>query len=171
MYKVARYQNDLPPSWVLVRLCLSILCSLLLLVVWWRALLTAGLSAQHRGPTRLFMADVLKCFPFVHLLSSSRAKPAGNNNDTGGVEESDLEKMKQVKIFMPLLGVNGCKSASKCSKLEFFLWRWSSLWVFLLHLKLVSLENALESYRTVFLSGVKMVKSSYSKHLGLLRMR
>lgn len=42
---------------------------------------------------------------------------------------------------------------------------------FLLHLKLVSLENALESYRTVFLSGVKMVKSSYSKHLGLLRMR
>ncbi|TWW77561.1 Vasodilator-stimulated phosphoprotein [Takifugu flavidus] len=27
--------------------------------------------------------------------SMVRAKPAGNNNDTGGVEESDLEKMKQ----------------------------------------------------------------------------
>lgn len=27
------------------------------------------------------------------------------------------------------------------------------------------LENALESYRTVFLSGVQMVKSSCSKHL------
>lgn len=65
------------------------------------------------------MADVLKCFPFVHLLSYSRAKPAGNN-DMGGVEESDLEKMKQVNIFMPLLAVNGYKSASKCSKLEFF---------------------------------------------------
>lgn len=111
------------------------------------------------------MADVLKCFPFVHLLSSSRAKPAGNNNDTGGVEESDLEKMKQVNIFMPLLGVYRCKSASKCSKLEFVMKVVQFLVIFVTFEISYILENRLESYRTVFLSGVKMVKSSYSEHL------
>lgn len=49
------------------------------------------------------MADTLQCFPFVRLLSPRRAKPAGNSNDTGGVEESDLDKMKQVRVFASLL--------------------------------------------------------------------
>lgn len=44
------------------------------------------------------MADVLTCFPFFRLLSPRRAKPAGNSNDTGGAEDSDLEKMKQVSV-------------------------------------------------------------------------
>lgn len=111
------------------------------------------------------MAGVLKCFPFVHFLSS-RAKPTGNNNDTGGVEESDLEKMKQVNIFMPHLGENGCKSASKRSKLEFFFMKVVQFLVICVTFEIgYILENRLYRYRRVFLSGVKMVKSSYSKVL------
>lgn len=35
---------------------------------------------------------------FVCFLSSHRAKPAGNSNDAGGMDDSDLEKMKQVNF-------------------------------------------------------------------------
>lgn len=37
---------------------------------------------------------------FVSFLSSHRAKPAANSNDAGGMDESDLEKMKQVIIYL-----------------------------------------------------------------------
>ncbi len=38
-------------------------------------------------------------FSCICLLSSSRAKAAGNSNDAGaGADESDLEKMKQVNF-------------------------------------------------------------------------
>lgn len=49
-----------------------------------------GLSADHT------CKNVSVSFSF---LSSHRAKPAANNNDAGGMDESELEKMKQVIFF------------------------------------------------------------------------
>lgn len=61
--------------------------------------LIEGPARRRRAavPSRLFVADALNC-----SLSSYRAKPAGNSNDTGGAEESDLEKMKQVNVSTAL---------------------------------------------------------------------
>ena len=72
-----------------------------------------GCSAAGLTPSRgLPVADMLKWFPFVRLLSPRRAKPAGNSNDTGG-EESDLEKMKQVNVLTSLLRATEVQQASR----------------------------------------------------------
>lgn len=42
------------------------------------------------------MKNRCEVFVFVCVLSSHRAKGAANNNDAGGADDSDLEKMKQV---------------------------------------------------------------------------
>lgn len=43
---------------------------------------------------------------FVSLLSSHRPKPAANSNDAGGMDESDLEKMKQVIMYLFFFFIN-----------------------------------------------------------------
>lgn len=40
----------------------------------------------------------ITCLYFC-FLCSYRAKPAGNSNDAGGMDDTDLEKMKQVNVF------------------------------------------------------------------------
>lgn len=90
----------LSPSWVFVHLCVSpstVLSSLCCC----GDKLDRGSDRRHGTAVRL--GSLWQRFSNVfHSLSSYRAKPATNSNDTGGAEESDLEKMKQVNVFTAL---------------------------------------------------------------------